>query len=421
MNLDNGNREAKYDSANNFIHAYDFNQKNQVARIWINTDGKIRTFTFDPNGYRVSKGIQNSSSKTHYFLEGEHLDAAYDQNNTLKSRYLRGVVVDEIVNAYLYGDNDQYGTNLTYHHDQINSVTALTDHTGAVSEQTSYSAFGEQTSQSGSSTTNILGYTGREHDAEANLIYYRARFYDPEVGRFISEDPLGFEAGVNFYAYVQNNPVMFNDPMGLVDTIYKVGAPGIGIENSPLNGIYNYVEASHGRYPIADNNNNPNDNLSVPIMGFNNVWSERQTTQWIADVVGQNMSVGNVNVYNPFPWGNVTQYSKEGGLWDRKHSLDIGSLYVVDGMAQYRDYVGNMQWAATMELQGAPEAWSKAGANVQALFATHQLDDSRDQNAITAGYNINLNWSPLSSSANGGFVLYPSKPNTNQMRAVYAK
>ena len=108
-------------------------------------------------------------------------------------------------------------------------------------------------------------------------------------------------------------------------------------------------------------------------------------------------------------------------MWDRKHSLDMGSLYVVDGVAQYRDYIGNMQWAATMELQGSPEAWTKTGANVQALWATHQLDDPRDQSAISAGYNINLNWSPLSSSANGGFVLYPSKANTNQMQAVYAK
>ncbi len=52
-------------------------------------------------------------------------------------------MVDEIVNAYLYDDTDPYGTNLTYHHDQINSVTALTDYTGSVAEQNRYSAFGQ--------------------------------------------------------------------------------------------------------------------------------------------------------------------------------------------------------------------------------------------------------------------------------------
>jgi len=44
--------------------------------------------------------------------------------------------------------------------------------------------------------------------------YYRARYYDPEIGRFVSEDPLGFEAGINFYAYVGNNPINRNDPSG---------------------------------------------------------------------------------------------------------------------------------------------------------------------------------------------------------------
>jgi len=45
--------------------------------------------------------------------------------------------------------------------------------------------------------------------------YYRARYYDPEIGRFVSEDPLGFAAGdVNFYAYVGNNPINNNDPSG---------------------------------------------------------------------------------------------------------------------------------------------------------------------------------------------------------------
>jgi RHS repeat-associated protein len=59
------------------------------------------------------------------------------------------------------------------------------------------------------------GYTGREWDAEANLYYYRARWYDPQVGKFISEDPIGLKGGINLYGYVENNPLGFRDPMGL--------------------------------------------------------------------------------------------------------------------------------------------------------------------------------------------------------------
>ena len=60
----------------------------------------------------------------------------------------------------------------------------------------------------------IKAYTAREWDPEIELYYYRARYYDPEAGRFISEDPIRFLAGMNFYAYVENNPVRFVDPLG---------------------------------------------------------------------------------------------------------------------------------------------------------------------------------------------------------------
>jgi len=52
-------------------------------------------------------------------------------------------------------------------------------------------------------------------DSETSLYYYRARYYDPGVGRFLSEDPVGFGGGENFYRYVYNSPVGFADPMGL--------------------------------------------------------------------------------------------------------------------------------------------------------------------------------------------------------------
>jgi RHS repeat-associated protein len=59
-------------------------------------------------------------------------------------------------------------------------------------------------------------YTGREWDPETGPYYYRARYYDPKSGRFISEDPIGFQGGVNFYSYVDNQPAHFTDPFGLV-------------------------------------------------------------------------------------------------------------------------------------------------------------------------------------------------------------
>jgi RHS repeat-associated protein len=59
-------------------------------------------------------------------------------------------------------------------------------------------------------------YTGREYDRETNLYYYRARYYDAQVGRFVSKDPISFAGGdVNLYGYVQSNSINLIDPSGM--------------------------------------------------------------------------------------------------------------------------------------------------------------------------------------------------------------
>jgi RHS repeat-associated protein len=81
-----------------------------------------------------------------------------------------------------------------------------------VVEQITYDAFANS---SGSAYTRYT-YTGREFDTDTGLYYYRARFYDPVVGRFISEYPINFGGrDVNFYAYVKNDHLRFRDPSGL--------------------------------------------------------------------------------------------------------------------------------------------------------------------------------------------------------------
>jgi RHS repeat-associated protein len=82
-----------------------------------------------------------------------------------------------------------------------------------VQTQYSYEPFGNTTS-SGLSVSNPAQYTGRENDG-TGLYYYRARYYDPVLGRFVSEDPIGFLGGSNFYRYVSNDPSDLIDPFGL--------------------------------------------------------------------------------------------------------------------------------------------------------------------------------------------------------------
>jgi RHS repeat-associated protein len=93
-------------------------------------------------------------------------------------------------------------------------VRGLFNATGNVTHQYSYGPFGEVQSASGS-PANPLRFAARELDATTGLYYFRARWYDPSMSRFISEDPIGLAGGTNDYAYALNDPVNLSDPTGL--------------------------------------------------------------------------------------------------------------------------------------------------------------------------------------------------------------
>ena len=116
---------------------------------------------------------------------------------------------------------DSQGTEtgrLYYHTDHLGSVRLLTDDSSpAVVVQTyDYTAYGVRLDDPAADTTlNPFHYTGREYHAASGLYFYRARFYDPDVGSFISADPIGLLTGVNVYLYVGAVPTRFTDPTGL--------------------------------------------------------------------------------------------------------------------------------------------------------------------------------------------------------------
>jgi RHS repeat-associated protein len=172
-----------------------------AARQW----GTV-TFKYDPMGRRIYK---SSSAGTSIFAyDGADLVEETNSSGAVVARYQQGENIDEPL-AILRSGATSY-----YHADGLGSVTSLSSTAGTLAQTYTFDSFGNQTASSGS-LTNPFRYTGREFDSETNLYYYRARYVDSNTGRFLSEDPTRFDAGVNFYAYVWDSPVNGNDPSGL--------------------------------------------------------------------------------------------------------------------------------------------------------------------------------------------------------------
>jgi RHS repeat-associated protein len=115
-----------------------------------------------------------------------------------------------------------------------------------------YDSFGKITASSGS-VANPFRYTGRDFDSETGLYYYRARYYDPATGRFLSEDPWDADSmyeDSNLYMYVENNPTNGADPFGLYTLKPGVPPPSPALDKF-LNCLENYVRELGGNVPLV--------------------------------------------------------------------------------------------------------------------------------------------------------------------------
>ena len=126
---------------------------------------------------------------------------------TIAAEYLNGIQTDDKLRQTVQG------TSLYLLTDALGSTRAIADDEGSLNASVTYGSFGDLTS---SPPATRYTFTGREFDTDTKILYYRARWYDPDQGRFISEDPLGFDGNeINLYAYVGNDPVNSLDPFGL--------------------------------------------------------------------------------------------------------------------------------------------------------------------------------------------------------------
>jgi RHS repeat-associated protein len=199
----NGNLISKTDSTGTTQYAWDF--ENRLRQVTL-PSGMIVSYKYDALGRRIQR-TPSTGVSTNFVYDGQ--DVIKDINSDGSTvEYLNGLGVD---NKLRLTDSRLAGP-LYFVRDHLGSTTGLTNSTGALVSQISYDSFGN--ANTGTSLTRYR-YTGRECDSDTGLYYYRARWYDAKVGRFISEDPIGFGGGVNQFRYVGNNPQNAVDPSGL--------------------------------------------------------------------------------------------------------------------------------------------------------------------------------------------------------------
>jgi RHS repeat-associated protein len=138
-----------------------------------------------------------------------------------------------ILKRYFHEGMQDSGTELFYTRDHLGSVRELIDGSNVVRARYDYDAWGRRTKVSGDKDADT-GFTGHYQHAASGLILTPFRAYDSNLGRWISEDPVGFELGVNLYGYVDNRPLFYVDPLGLWSYAAEYGTTGDGLSTAMM-------------------------------------------------------------------------------------------------------------------------------------------------------------------------------------------
>ena len=184
---------------------YTWNALGQLVTV-ASSQGTVTTYGYDGWGQRVRKSV--NSVITRYLLHNANVVMEIDAYNGILAEY-----------TYYPGADRPHGmrrggVQYYYAQDAEGNVRGLINTAGAVVASYDYSPQGELVGSTGS-VTNPYRYKGREWDAEAGLYFMRARYYDPKVARFVSEDPIGVAGGLSLYAFGGGDPVNYSDPSGL--------------------------------------------------------------------------------------------------------------------------------------------------------------------------------------------------------------
>ena len=191
-----------------WVFTYDLQNQLLSAKV---SKGPQLVYAYDALGRLATRtsGSGQTAVAVNYLDDGVQLMGEYSSTGAFIRRYIPGASLDDPLVIY---DGTGAATKTWLYGDERGSITAAANASGALLAAYSYGPFGEPNALTGVA----LRYTGQRLDPESGLSYYRARWYSPYMGRFLSPDPIGLDGGTHLYRYVGNDPI--KEVAGLVWT-----------------------------------------------------------------------------------------------------------------------------------------------------------------------------------------------------------